>query len=117
MSDTNPANAASKVVGDAGETVRSAATHATDVAEEQIEMAKAAVSGAVGDVADRATGAVRAAGSMVSDRVDQAARTAQRIADGVNETIETYPIRTVLIAAGAAALAGFVLGYLVSRRS
>jgi len=116
MSDTPIQKATGEIVDDAAEALRSAGARAADRAKAGVDKARASVSTAVDDAADTASDALRAAGTSVSDRVQQVSRTAQRLAEGATETVRSYPIPTVLIVAGAGAIAGFLVGLLVARR-
>lgn len=83
---------------------------AADAMQDTVDKASDAVAGVVKSVVDTANDTVDAAREEVSKGARAVSETANTLADKTVDTVKKYPIRTVLIAAGAAAVGGFVLG-------
>ena len=86
-----------------------------------------AVTGVAKKGSDAASASVGSAGRAVNDVVDtaqkkvstglhQASETVSDISDKTTGAIKEYPVRAVLLAAVGAAVVGFVVGVLTSRR-
>ncbi len=103
-------------VDTAADAVRGAAGKASDVLREGAGKAGESLSTATGMVADAAGETLRAVRDNVSEGVQQAGKTADKLASAAVGTVKRYPIRSVLVIAAAVAVAGFVAGVITSKR-
>lgn len=101
---------------------------ATDGIHSTVNKAAETVSGLVGKASSSASEAVGSATSAVNDAVDsaqqnvsaglrQASEGVADISDKATGAVKKYPVRTVLLVATGAAVAGFIVGVATSRRS
>ena len=114
-------------MGDAEDNVREMGRAAADAVQDTVDKAAEAAKDAVSKASDTTSHAVGAATSAVTDAIDatrqdvvagvhQATERVGEFGDRAIATVKHHPTRTVLLVAGCAVLAGFVIGAVTAKR-
>lgn len=100
------ADVATDVLGQASDSASEAVKSATSAAEEAVAFATSTAEDTIDTVQKN-----------VSKGLHQATRAAADISDKATATVKEHPTQTLLLVAAGAAIAGFLLGLLTSKRS